>query len=591
MDGVKIRIEKKMSRKQVDIVPSIEPNDVTLASVRQSAPIRGVTLCALGFILTILVSVTPLLHLAGKDFLFRLPTNPFLLAWGSWLPYDLHLAQAQRSSMIITNSIEFLTIIALAFCIYALASSLIQRQPEQQNFTNTKRLIWLVAIVGGLIYVLTPAMLSRDIFVYVGYGRTIALHHANPYFVAPSAFPRDPLTSYDDWQYATAAYGPFWLAICALLAPIGNSPLRYLLAFRLLSFASYLFNIWLIAIILKKMDRTPRTVTLGMLLYAWNPLIVEEVCLGGHNDTIMVSLLLLGILLCVQAEQHNFISSSRYLLPTIAFTLATLIKITALPLIPLYLVILARRTMASTTSTSFTRNINHITALNWRPALVKVALTGAVSIAIMGAIYAPFWIGHSIHDIVLSFSSPPSAIYSENSIMRAIHEWILIYGLPKQNTVATAILTFFNIRIVWDRISYICLVVTLIVGAIWIWRVPTTRTLVLSALLSLGVLLLVTPWFFSWYIIWLVGLAALCLPSSIDRLGRAMLAFTLTFSATAFVTYAATIITKWSEYDWLLMGIPPIIALFLFLHLKDDTHVHILAKADDLTVDEYERTK
>lgn len=572
-----------MSKKQIDISPPIEPT-IEGRPLWSPLHLRRLALCAAGLLLCILISVAPLLHLAGKTFLLPLPTNPFLLAWGSWLPYDLHFALPKRASMISTNTIEFLLLVAISFGIYALASLLIQKQPERQQFTAVTRLIWFLAIAGGIIYILTPAMISRDIFVYVGYGRTISLHHANPYFVAPSAFPQDPLTIYDDWQSATAAYGPFWLVICALLAPLGgNSPLAYLLIFRLLSFASYLFNIWLISNILKNMGRSPRTVTLGTLLYAWNPLVIEETCLGGHNDTIMVTLLLLGIWFSVRAEQQDFARPSRYLLPAIAFTLATLVKITALPLIVLYLVFLARRAMSSAPSTSSMLRLEHIRALNWQAALAKVVLTGAVCGIIAALFYAPFWLGHSIQDILTSFSSPPSSILSENSIMRAIHEWILTHGLPSQNSWAATLLTFFNLRVVWDRISYVCLAATLIVGAVWIWRVPTTRTMLLAALLSLGGLLLVTPWFFAWYIIWLVSIAALCLPA-IDRLGRALLAFTLTFSATAFITYGATV-SKWQEYDWLAMGIPPLIAFFFFLYLKKRPSTRLLSDTEKIDYD------
>lgn len=572
-----------MSKKQIDISPPIEPT-IEGRPLWSPLHLRRLALCAAGLLLCILISVAPLLHLAGKTFLLPLPTNPFLLAWGSWLPYDLHFALPKRASMISTNTIEFLLLVAISFGIYALASLLIQKQPERQQFTAVTRMIWFLAIAGGIIYILTPAMISRDIFVYVGYGRTISLHHANPYFVAPSAFPQDPLTIYDDWQSATAAYGPFWLVICALLAPLGgNSPLAYLLIFRLLSFASYLFNIWLISNILKNMGRSPRTVTLGTLLYAWNPLVIEETCLGGHNDTIMVTLLLLGIWFSVRAEQQDFARPSRYLLPAIAFTLATLVKITALPLIVLYLVFLARRAMSSAPSTSSMLRLEHIRALNWQAALAKVVLTGAVCGIIAALFYAPFWLGHSIQDILTSFSSPPSSILSENSIMRAIHEWILAHGLPSQNSWAATLLTFFNLRVVWDRISYVCLAATLIVGAVWIWRVPTTRTMLLAALLSLGGLLLVTPWFFAWYIIWLVSIAALCLPA-IDRLGRALLAFTLTFSATAFITYGATV-SKWQEYDWLAMGIPPLIAFFFFLYLKKRPSTRLLSDTEKIDYD------
>ncbi len=196
---------------------------------------------------------------------------------------------------------------ALAFGAYGLCALLIWRQPAQDNFSATLRLIWLGAIATGLIFVLTPAMLSHDIFVYAGYGRILVAHHANPYFVPLKAFPQDPFMPLDDWKGATAAYGPLWLDISALGALLsGDDPLRYILAYRLFGLAAHLLNIWLIYTTLRVMKRSPRTVTLGVLLYAWNPLALLESSLGGHNDVFLVTFILLGILLSVRAEQRSF---------------------------------------------------------------------------------------------------------------------------------------------------------------------------------------------------------------------------------------------------------------------------------------------
>src|SRR5205814_8444306 len=106
---------------------------------------------------------------------------------------------------------------------------------------------------------------------------------------------------------ATAAYGPVWLTICSLWTLVlGNSPLGSVLSFRLFSLAAHLLNIWLVATILRKMGSSTRIVTLGTLLYAWNPLVLQESSLGGHSDVFMVTLILLGILLCLHGEQRRF---------------------------------------------------------------------------------------------------------------------------------------------------------------------------------------------------------------------------------------------------------------------------------------------
>ncbi len=575
-----------MSRKNVELSPLPANSGGRAAVMPKKVPVRAITLCMLAFILCILVSVAPLLHLAGKTFLLPLPTNPFLLWWGSWLPVNLHLASAYRASMITTNSIEFLLLMALAFGIYGLAAFFIQRQPEQSNYKNVSRLIWLGTIAGGLIFVLTPAMLSRDIFVYVGYGRTIVAHHANPYFVPLSRFPQDPLAPYDDWQYATAAYGPVWLTICSLWTLVlGNSPLGYVLAFRLFALAALLLNIWLVATILKKMGRSARTVTLGTLLYAWNPLVLQESSLGGHNDIFMVTLILLGILLCLYAEQQHFARPSHYLPPVLAFTLAALVKFTALPLIALFLVVLARNTLYPAQATSLTTN-EQTGALQWRSMFLKVLLACIGGGLVALTFYAPFWLGHSIHDIRQSFSSPPSARLSEYSLLRAIYQWILAHGLPAHTSWTYMPLSILSQRTVWDRINYVILGCLLIIAITWIWRVPTTRTMVLAALATLGALLIVTPWFFAWYVTWLVGLASVCLPISHDRIGRALVAFTLTFSATALSTYLYhdyPPIGSWSFLGWLAMIGPPLIVFFVFVIPKNKWQWRSLGDSGTMT--------
>jgi hypothetical protein len=112
-------------------------------------------------------------------------------------------------------------------------------------------------------------------------------------------------------------------------------------------------------------------------------------------------------------------------------------------------------------------------------------------------------------------------------------------------------------------------------GAVCLWRMPTTRTMILASLATLGLLLVVTPWFFSWYVTWLVGLAAISLPTTRDRFGRALVAFALTFSATAFVTYFVAI-GGWGGFNWItLIGLPLVVFIF-FLTSKKEPDLHSL---------------
>lgn len=563
-----------MNRKTIEAAPLPNHTHEAPHDERKKLSLKTIWLCMLALVLCILVSETPLLHLAGKAYLLHLPTNPFLLLWGAWLPYDLHLVQPPRASMLDTNDIVMVMLLVLQFAIYTLCAIAIHQLPIQRDLKKVLRLIWLGAVIAGLIYVFTPAMLSRDIFVYAGYGRIIVDHHANPYFTPLSAFPQDPLSLFDDWKQSTAAYGPAWLVICSIEAFfLGNAPVAYVLVFRLFGLASFFLNIWLVFTILRKMGRSLRIVVTGTLLFAWNPLVLLESCLGGHNDTFMISLILLGILLCLHAEQHNFARPVHYLPPIVAFTLAALVKFTALPLIPIYLVYLTRFTLYAVPLASLGNQQK--VALHWSAMFLKVLVACLTASLIGVTFYTPFFFWYRPHDILQSFSTPPSALYSENSLLRVIVEWIQAQGLPAQKSWIYTVLFELSHRHVWDWINYTVLLCMLIIGAVYLWRAPTTRTMVLVILAAFGVLLVITPWFFAWYVTWLVSLATISLSAVGDRLGRALVAFALTFSATAFVSYSA--ITPWNTLSWLMMIGPPLLAFVAFVTFN---HIPTLRSRD-----------
>ncbi len=556
-----------MSKKDLAALPIAEEPIATTPTKLSDTSTRGVLICTIILIFCTLISVTPLLRLAGKTFLLSLPTNPVLLWWGSWLPSYIRTAQTYRASMITTNDTEFLVLTVVAFITYGLCAFFIRRQPQQANYSRVLRLIWLGTIIVGLIYVFTPAMLSRDIFVYAGYGRTIVAHHTNPYFVTPSAFPQDIITTYDDWQFATSAYGPAWLVVCSFWSLLmGAYPLGYLLAFRLFGLGAHLLNTVFVATILKKLGRSPRTVTQGTLLYAWNPLALMESSLSGHNDTFMVTLILLGALLCVRAEQRGFTRPSDYLPPVIAFTLATLVKFTAAPVIAFYIILLAYRVLHLRASVPGIEQQE--VSGDRKAAWLKILLTIAAGGLLAFAFYALFWIGHSIHDIISSFASPPSAYYAANSILLAFYDWVKNHGLPPTSSWTYWPVSILSNHGVWNVINLVTLVGMVIIGAIWLWRSPTTQTLIFASLATLGVLLLVTPWFFPWYVTWLVGLAAACLPHRSEHYGRAFVAFAFTYSATAYTTYLFNgypPIGGWSWLGWLFMCVPPIVVFLVFV--------------------------
>ena len=133
--------------------------------------------------------------------------------------------------------------------------------------------------------------------------------------------------------------------------------------------------------------------------------------------------------------------------------------------------------------------------------------------------------------MIASFSSPPSSWEAFGSVLLALHKVNL------QQHESNALLNFFSQHSTWSLIDLLVLLILFLVGVVWLWHVPTTRTMLTISLASLGALLIVTPWFFPWYVIWLVGLAAPCISDNMTHIEKALVVGVLSFSASALFVY------------------------------------------------------
>lgn len=571
-----------MIEKQDDVIHIAQKESSTAAPTSKTPSLIAPLLCAIAYVLCSLLMAAPLNRAYDPVLRLQVPLGDWLVRISSWLPANWGIGPTRIQAQTNTSMLQFLGLIALAFAAYGLCALYIARLPEESaRHRQTRIILWTVAAMTGLVFVFIPAMLSHDNLVYASYSRLLAIYHANPYFVPFSAFPRDPYVPLDYYARAVSAYGPLWLGVCWLVGLlVGPQVAGYVLAFRLFALAVHLLNIWLVGRALRALGASQRTITLGILLYAWNPLVLFESAFGGHNDVFMLTFILLGIYLIARAQQRGALVLARgYLPPIVAFTLAALVKFTALPVIALFLVFLAWNVLRGNAATSAEARAQG--TLQWKKAIVAVVIASAVAGALALAFYGPFWIGHSISAIGNSFTSPPSAQGSQNSILRSIQAWIHYHGLPAA-TPQHILLQIFSNRKVWDTLNIVLLAAVGLLGALWMWRAPATRIFILSALAAMGVLLLVTPWFFSWYVTWLVGLAAVALPVRQSRVGCALLVSTLVFSASAFLTYLFLSgyppFGLWIGLVCLTTITPPLLAfLITYLLWQPPIHVHLSA--------------
>ncbi len=502
--------------------------------------------CTFAYILCILFSVALVFNISPLA--THLWISHLLLLCGSWIPTDFGPVAQTHLSHQQTGYLELMVIFACMFAAYGFCAFYMHQLLRFKANHTLLPIIWVGALIGGFIYLFTPGIMTTDLYSYASYGRLLLMHAANPYFVPPSTFPHDPVYQFLYWKNTVSIYGPIWNLVCAFLATIaGTRQMEIVVVFRLFEFAAHLVNILLVTAILRALGRSYRTVIVGTLLYAWNPLVLAESSLGAHNDVFMVTFLLLGIYLCARAEQrHQFFSFRGYAPAMLAFTLAFLVKFSAAPAIAVFVIALFCAVLRS--------SLDYRQPLAWRTAFMTSCKAIALSLALTLLLYGPFWLGHSLEAIATSFSSQPSATASFNSLLSTVAYLQGTHSLAPW-------LSFLLDRRIWNVVTVLAFCIPVITGCFALWHAPTTRTLVIVTLTSLATFLVFTPWFFAWYLTWLVALAVVCLPVITDRRIRALVAFSLTFSATSLLTYYSTTVgylllrqhnAAWSL--WMILG-------------------------------------
>ncbi len=183
----------------------------------------------------------------------------------------------------------------------------------------------------------------------------------------PARYP-DEYLQWVYWLDVPSVYGPPWIYVSMLVTVLvehtWSNPLTYVFAYKIVVFLLHLLNGALLWAILSKWQPTQRTWRTAF--YLLNPLALVEFSGNAHNDVLMITFILLG----VWFHLHDLWSWT-----VVAWTLAVLAKWIALPLLPLYgLVILWKH----------------------RELRMRVArLSGMVGLVAVVAVmlYVPFWQG------------------------------------------------------------------------------------------------------------------------------------------------------------------------------------------------------
>jgi hypothetical protein len=155
---------------------------------------------------------------------------------------------------------------------------------------------WLVPLALG------PALFSRDVYSYLAQGEILHLG-LDPYHVAPAVLGRHGqgqiLAAVSPfWRSTTAPYGPLFLAMLSLIITISGSNLILgVLLIRLLELGG-------VALLVVFIPRLSRAVggdpVRGLWLAVLSPLAMLELIAAGHNDALMIGLLVAGVTVALE---------------------------------------------------------------------------------------------------------------------------------------------------------------------------------------------------------------------------------------------------------------------------------------------------
>jgi hypothetical protein len=373
--------------------------------------------------------------------------------------------------------IAFYLLLLFVLGAYAWALLIFRRRQDKGLFP-----ILALTILLCLLLTVIPPLVSKDVFSNIFYGKIAARYHDNPYIITPQRFAGDQLMIYVslNWKNTAIVYGPLHTCFSMLLnLAAGQSITANIFVFKGAMALFHIANTLLVWIMLGFL--APRRQRFGTMLYAWNPLALIIGVGGGHNDVMMMTLVLLALYFLVREKKW-----AGYII----LCLSVLIKyITVVLLVALIIYFLSRKTRTA-------------------ERLRDLALYLAVFLLISVLLFFPFWAGFSTLSSTLR-NLQMDNLSSVGGLLSALFISIFrfIFRLP-----ASAAETVGGIL---GKV----LLLPIFLAALWLvprrtsdWRdLPNCFFLVNLAYL------LTTSYYMPWYMLWILPLISL---RAWDRLSR-----------------------------------------------------------------------
>ncbi len=254
----------------------------------QGTPASGVgrygRSACVGFIGAVLIAVAA--ALPGAPFAFKVP--------GAWFfgvpPFDYlgGIAHASGSELLLELVGGFAGIVLLCR-----AWLTITRNVAQEPETRPGRLAAILALWATPLLI-APPMFSNDIYSYAAQGEMVS-RHINPYLYGPGVLGATPFESLARgvWINTPSPYGPLSSGLDGGLVQLaGHRALFSVLLLRLVAVVGVVLMAVFVPSLARSYGRDPGLAfSLGVL----NPLVLLFLIGSGHNDALMIGLLVCGL--------------------------------------------------------------------------------------------------------------------------------------------------------------------------------------------------------------------------------------------------------------------------------------------------------
>lgn len=216
------------------------------------------------------------------DFNLTLSSNPIVLRFITFAQSIVMFDRPLSANI-------YVTIFSLFFVIYLCVLYKVKKSYAQ---TFPYKLFFTLVFILTLCY----PIFSYDLFNYMFHAKILWLYHQNPLTHAPLEYQADLWLRFMRWVHTPSAYGPLFTVIesPAYLLGLGKFvPVLILMKITISSF--FVWSIYLIKYLGLKYKFSKTHITFAQYLIAFNPFLLLELVINGHNDAVMIALFLFSL--------------------------------------------------------------------------------------------------------------------------------------------------------------------------------------------------------------------------------------------------------------------------------------------------------